>query len=79
MTRFHDDKQMFEKSRDQLRYDIREFEKLSQDLATHATQESLTLRQDLSQQLDRQAQQIETLSFDQGIAKNFIKGQKDHL
>ena len=76
MSRFQDDKTMFEKSRDQLRYDIREFEKLCQDLSKFGAEQVLSLRRDMSLEISEHAEKLEALMFEQGISNSFIKQQK---
>ena len=76
MTKYKDEKGLFERKQDQLRNDIREFEQLVQDISRTNAERFLDLKQEMANEFDRSWEQIEAVKFENRKANTFMQMHK---
>lgn len=72
LARYNDERTRLTQSRDQLRADIREFEKLVQELASMSKVEAAEVRQDCTEEISKLRLEIDQIMFDHRNAHDYI-------
>lgn len=72
MAKFRDEKTLFERKQDQLRGDVREFERLSQDLCKQSQNWILDMKSDTNKKFDSMQNEIDSINYDNIKVNNFV-------
>jgi hypothetical protein len=70
---------MFERKQDQLRHDVREFERLSQELCKQNQIWNLDLKSGMNAKFDHMQSEIDSLTYDNTKVNSFVQQTKSNL
>jgi len=79
LARYNDEKARLTQSRDQLRGDIREFEKLVQEVANMSKTQAMEVREEYTGQIAKIRLQVDEIMFDHRATRDYIRVQKPRV
>lgn len=79
LARYNDEKARLTQSRDQLRADIREFEKLVQEVANMSKTQAMEVREEYTGQIAKIRLQVDEIMFDHRATRDYIRVQKPRV
>lgn len=76
MAKYRDEKIMFERKQEQLRGDVREFERLTQDLCKQNQNWILDVKSDFNNKFDSIQNEMDAIKYDNIKVNNFVQATK---
>ena len=76
MAKYRDEKIMFERKQEQLRGDVREFERLTQDLCKQNQDWILDVKSDFNNKFDSIQNEMDAIKYENIKVNNFVQATK---